>query len=580
MKLKLRYKILLALLGILTIAMVATLGYFTNFYKKEVQENLHISQEIALDTYDKVSKLQLSRLRAVTQSILLSPRFRQSISVGIHDKATLQDSIFTEFEVSGSDLLIVCNDEGKPLEGLISGKKGFLNWGAEQSGQIQKSSLIQVHVSDDFVEKNKLKLNADETFADYMVFQDSLFSLVSSPIYDVQDNYLGVLLLGIQVSPPLVAELKRVTKADISFFNEDKLFATSLGFTKAKEMLGRLPQGTTFEVDDHLATRSPLKNAKGKPVADLLVMRSLQTFHNRLTNLYTIALGLFIAVLVLAAFVSILLSGMIVKPLHTLAAAFEKVGEGDLTVQTEISSGDEIQELSLTFNEMVSGLRQKETMSKFLTGMELKEVEAVSGGSKELAAAGDKRMVTILFSDIRSFTSICEDSDPGIIIDALNTYFDALIPMIEENGGSLDKLIGDCIMAVFEHSDEVNGAEAAIRTSISMQSRLESLRPEMVKAGMPEFHAGFGINTGESVVGNVGTSNQLSRTVLGDAVNLAARVEALSKEGKETKILFTEQTLEKLHFELRYHFLMENTVKGKTKPVSIYEVAGEELKLG
>ena len=282
---------------------------------------------------------------------------------------------------------------------------------------------------------------------------------------------------------------------------------------------------------------------------------------------------LFIVVLVIATILSIGFSNRITKPLHILSDAFEKVGKGDLTVDVKITSGDEIEEVSNTFNHMVQDLRQKQTMSKFLTGMVMDEVNAISSG-KELKYTGEKKTVTIVFSDIRSFTSMCETTEPDVIINTLNYYFQHLLPIIEEHGGSLDKLIGDAIMAVFVHTDDYNGANGAVRAAVQMQKKLIEIRPKMKELGYPELHAGFGINTGPTIVGNVGAHNTLSRTVLGDSVNLSARIEALSKEGKESKILFSEFTREHLTEQHSHEFLMENVVKGKTVPVKIYEITG------
>ena len=254
------------------------------------------------------------------------------------------------------------------------------------------------------------------------------------------------------------------------------------------------------------------------------------------------------------------------------------MGEGDLDVKVEINSGDELEALSQTFNGMVSGLRQKETMTKFLSGMALKEVEAISDGDKELEYGGEKKLITVLFSDIRSFTTISETADPATIIRALNYYFQRQIPCITAQGGFLDKLIGDCIMAVFEHEENYNGADAAMRAAIAMQAGLASIRKEMRDQNMPEFHVGFGINTGVAVVGNVGALNQVSRTVLGDAVNLAARVESLSKEGRDSHILFTEFTLDAMQSKVKHEFLQKTVVKGKSVPVSIFEVGSAELE--
>ncbi|MBT3785940.1 adenylate/guanylate cyclase domain-containing protein, partial [bacterium] len=180
---------------------------------------------------------------------------------------------------------------------------------------------------------------------------------------------------------------------------------------------------------------------------------------------------------------------------------------------------------------------------------------------------------------IRGFTSICEDVEPERIILALNLYFDQMVPIIENWKGSLDKLIGDCIMAVFEESDGFRESEAALNCAIEMQALMEFVRDDLRSQNLPEFHVGFGVNTGPSVVGNLGAKSQLSRTVLGDSVNLAARVEALSKDGIESKVLFTEFTLEQLRIAPRHKLLMETIVKGKTNLVKVFEVDSEEVAL-
>ncbi len=138
-------------------------------------------------------------------------------------------------------------------------------------------------------------------------------------------------------------------------------------------------------------------------------------------------------------------------------------------------------------------------------------------------------------------------------------------------------------MAVFEESEGVNSASNAVQAAIQMQQALKKMRPEMLARGWPEFFSGTGINTGDSVIGNVGAKNQLSRTVLGDSVNLAARVESLSKEGHESHILFTEFTLANLtennQSPFQYKFLMETKVKGKSSPVKIYEIDQSHLEV-
>jgi class 3 adenylate cyclase len=578
---KLKYKIMAGSVGVLLFAMLITLTYFFYFYQTETRQTLRENLRVARDTYEKVSELQISRLKSVLGSIQNSPRFLSAIRVALNDIPTLKDSLMTEYEVSGADLVLIADDSGRPLLGLASNVKGFLTWSATERERISKANYLRVHIDDDLPEKLSLNWGDSEIFEDFLVYRGSLYKIVSSALYDAMDNFLGIILLGGRLNQETIGELTRVTGANISFLDAERVFASSLDEFEAKDLAKALPRqkAEIFTFSDKLSIQYALRSSDAKQVASLVVMKSLKGFQKKRQQLLLISGMVVSLVLLLTIGISFLTSNNIVRPLQDLSTAFYQVGEGNLDVIVDIRSGDELEALSQTFNGMVSGLRQKKTMTKFLSGMALKEVEAISEGGKELEYGGEKKLISVLFSDIRSFTTLSENADPATIIRALNYYFQRQIPCITSEGGFLDKLIGDCIMAVFEHEDDYNGADAAMRAAITMQAGLATIRAEMIAQSMPEFHVGFGINTGIAVVGNVGAMDQVSRTVLGDTVNLAARVESLSKEGRESHILFTEYTLEAMQTKIDHEFLMKTVVKGKSIPVSIFEVETSELKL-
>jgi len=577
---KLKYKVMAGSVGVLLLAMLITLTYFFYFYQKETRQTLRENLRVARDTYEKVSELQLSRLKSVLGSIQNSPRFLSAIQVALNDLPTLKDSLMTEYEVSGADLVFIADDAGHPLLGLASNVKGFLTWSAAEKERIGKANYLRVHVDEDLPEQLKLNWGDAEVFEDFLVYRGSLYKIVSSALYDAMDNFLGIIVLGSRLNQETIGELTRVTGANISFLDQERVFASSLNEFEALDLARYLPgeKDEIFTFADQLSIQYTLHSSDAKQVASLVIMKSLRGFLENRRKLLIISGSVIGLVLLLAILISFITSNNIVEPIQDLSKAFYRVGEGDLDVKVEINSGDELEALSQTFNGMVSGLRQKETMTKFLSGMALKEVEAISDGDKELEYGGEKKLITVLFSDIRSFTTISETADPATIIRALNYYFQRQIPCITAQGGFLDKLIGDCIMAVFEHEENYNGADAAMRAAIAMQAGLASIRKEMRDQNMPEFHVGFGINTGVAVVGNVGALNQVSRTVLGDAVNLAARVESLSKEGRDSHILFTEFTLDAMQSKVKHEFLQKTVVKGKSVPVSIFEVGSAELE--
>jgi len=177
---------------------------------------------------------------------------------------------------------------------------------------------------------------------------------------------------------------------------------------------------------------------------------------------------------------------------------------------------------------------------------------------------------TLLFADIRSFTSLSENMTPEEIIAMLNEYFDAMVGIIFKHGGILDKFVGDELMAVFSpQSDKTAAPLAAVRTAIEMQLYLGKLMQDRNARGLPVFQVGIGINTGSVVVGNVGARNRMDYTVIGDTVNVAARLEQMA-EGQE--VIVGEQT----HAYTRHAILMREKgsikVKNRDEAVKCYEV--------
>lgn len=183
--------------------------------------------------------------------------------------------------------------------------------------------------------------------------------------------------------------------------------------------------------------------------------------------------------------------------------------------------------------------------------------------SEQIALTGQRRMVTIMFSDIRGFTAFCESKDPAVIVDLLNVYMAQMCKIIVSHHGHVNKFIGDGILAVFSDYDE--GAEPG-----GHAYRAVKCAAEMVTAPN-EFKTGTGMHSGEVVIGNVGSSDKMEFTVLGDTVNLASRLESLNKEHK-TKLLMSGTTHEMLGGKIDTTYLGAVPVRGKTEPMKLYTV--------
>lgn len=201
-------------------------------------------------------------------------------------------------------------------------------------------------------------------------------------------------------------------------------------------------------------------------------------------------------------------------------------------------------------------------------------VERIAGSSRGLPIRNRQLHATILFADIRSFTTISEQLDPETLIGMLNSYFDAMVSMVFSHHGLLDKFVGDELMATFGVVDEENaghdhGEQAAIEAAIAMQQRMHELMREFRAQGLPEFEIGIGINSGVVVVGNVGSSNRMDYTVIGDSVNVAARLEKMAPGGA---VLVGESIRQQCNSSVPMQPGGEVQVRNRTRPVKYYRL--------
>ncbi len=284
--------------------------------------------------------------------------------------------------------------------------------------------------------------------------------------------------------------------------------------------------------------------------------------------------GFFLCV---ALFLGFLFSQGITKSIRALANAAEKIKDGDFSVRLEhkknSADGDEIQKFSWTFNEMVSGLEEREKIKSTFAKFHSKEVadKILSG---ELQLGGERKEATVFFSDVRGFTAMSENMDPETLVSVLNRYMTRMVRVIIRNGGIVDKYVGDAIMAVWgvpiaKERDAIN----AINAALEMREELAELNLEFIEEGFPELKIGMGLNYGALISGNIGSDERMEFTVIGDSVNTASRIESLTKS-IGTDLLISQSMVD----QLKGKFIVEKTheahVKGKSEPLIIYKVHG------
>ena len=203
-------------------------------------------------------------------------------------------------------------------------------------------------------------------------------------------------------------------------------------------------------------------------------------------------------------------------------------------------------------------------------------VDELISNPDNLKLGGQRRNMTIFFSDIAGFSTFSENKEPEDLISFLNEYLSEMTRLVFENKGTLDKYIGDAVMAFWGAPVPLeNHQYLCCKAALDMQKRLVELQEKWEREGQPLIHARMGINSGDMVVGNVGGTQRFDYTVMGDCVNLASRLEGANKE-YGTSIMISETTYEAVQHLVIARELDLLVVKGKTKPIRVYELVGDK----
>jgi adenylate cyclase len=219
--------------------------------------------------------------------------------------------------------------------------------------------------------------------------------------------------------------------------------------------------------------------------------------------------------------------------------------------------------------------REKRRMKKLFGQYVSKDVFEQLVSNPALARlGGQRREMTVLFSDIRGFTTVSERGQPEEIVHMLNQYFTRMVELVFLHQGTVDKFVGDMVMALFGAPlDDPRHADHAVETALDMIDELQKLNAAWQADGRPPLDIGIGINSGPMIAGNIGSDQIMSYTVIGDAVNLGSRLESLNKQ-YGTRIIISDRTRAQLTGQYMCKPLGDVVVKGKTEPVAIFEVVG------
>jgi adenylate cyclase len=232
----------------------------------------------------------------------------------------------------------------------------------------------------------------------------------------------------------------------------------------------------------------------------------------------------------------------------------------------------------VTWQYLVEG-RSKREIRRLFGRYVSKDVVNELVARPELARlGGSRRVMTVLFSDIRGFTTASEQERPEDVVLQLNEHFSSMVEVLFRHHGTVDKFVGDMVMGLFGAPvPDADHAEHAVQAAIEMVARLDALNAQWRAAGKPTLEIGVGVNTGEMIAGNIGSEAIMSYTVIGDAVNLGSRLESLNKD-YGTRILISESTRSQLRTPVPTRLIGPVVVKGRGQPVVVYEVLTTESR--
>ncbi|CAN5624136.1 hypothetical protein BH20VER1_BH20VER1_17890 [soil metagenome] len=527
---------------------------------REIEANLRTGSRI----FGTLTERRLDELTEQARLLAYDYGFKQAFGSSADDRATMRLAMQNFRDRIRASFMVLVSLEQQTLYDSDESKR--------DGAPFDLPDLIQAAEAQETLEARGLTLR-----------DGKLYAAVVVPLLTPEPA--AWICLGFLIDDASARELGTLTNLDVSFFSQPEaaggvLLASTLDGSRRQELLTAL-QGRTG------ATEQPTQIPLGK-VPFVTLIESLQVQHGRAAvalqrNLHeelapfraleTALIGIALAGLVLSAVAVVAISGSLSRPVLRLADNARRVEEGDYSPQpgAESARRDELGQLARSFQNMTEGLAERDKVRDLL-GKVASPAIAAELTRRQLTLGGEEKKVTVLFSDLKGFTPLSERLSPAEILEVLNAYLTKMSRIVDAHGGVIDKYVGDALMALFGAPLEMpNQAAAALRTALEMRVALRELNQQLFPEGEYALQFGIGIHTATVIAGNVGSPTRYNYTVIGDGVNIASRLESLTRKADyATDILVSEATLAESAEPFRTRFLGEAPVKGKQERVKIH----------
>jgi len=520
LNLRISTKLILLLVGLTLIVLVAVLSAVNNTFSKTLNEDIVLDFSQLQGFFKQQQNLQYDRL--VESSYLISENSTYKANLELNDPASVNQSV-NEFSLFiKSDLFVTTGKNGSVL--------AWLNYQDRTGDDLSFRSTVT-----DALDGIEPPLNVD--WPKLWSVNNELYQVVTIPVY-AGNTIVGTTSLGTKFQDSEARLLKQNTPLDVIMFLDDKPIAFSNNddemsvysdFVKQeKDLIDSLitnleisrPFRTNINDQEVLAFISPLGSGeRAFYLAFVPVEVQFEILGTIQKNILLIAASSFLVIIPVAFIIAGAFSG----PIQRLTKAMLRVREGDLDVEVESNSNDEVGILTKTFNEMIQGLRERFALTKYVGDHTLKMIQEKK--KVDLDEKASFQELTILFTDIRGSTSKISTSTPEDFLEKLNKTLGQQADLVLAHNGSIDKYVGDSLIALFAGPDSLN---AATTTAIEIQKAFRT--DEELSSFFNGI--GIGINFGKVILGNMGAKERMDYTVIGSEVNLCARLCSIAKDGQ------------------------------------------------
>jgi adenylate cyclase len=412
---------------------------------------------------------------------------------------------------------------------------------------------------------------------------EKIYQMVAVPV--LGPDVIGFLMLGQVIDDSVASRLKKETHSDIAFLTASHVFASSWPTSGQHERVrsaasqlatlsGRSdafdPVPLQAGAERFLSLTVPIEAHLSQPLYALIqgsydaALAPLHALQWRIGAIGTLGLAG-------ALLTGMLLARSITRPVRTLVQAMHEVLGGNLHHRAQVERNDELGFLANSFNEMVGGLQERERIKDTFGRFVSRDV-AAAVLSGRVPMAGERLEVSILFQDIRGFSALAEQLDPAALLQVLNQFFTEVVTAVEAEGGVVKQFTGDGVMALFGAPQaSADHVERAARAALGIVERVARLNLLLLSGGAPPLQIGIGVHTGEVIAGLIGPDARVEYGVVGEPVNLASRIESLTKDLKATILVSRE-----IAARLGPWFVLGRTavlpVKGRTDPIEVVEL--------